>query len=168
MKSSKAEIIPDFSSHVVDVSEGKMHYYEAGNGQTIVFLHGIPGSANSWLKVATLLLNDYHVIVPDLMGFGKSSKPLTDYYMKAQATCLFELLKAKNINEIYLTGHDFGGPVSVTFSKLFPQISIKKMALMATNLFTDTPIPGPMKLAKVPWLGQVFFKLMAGSSFGFK
>lgn len=168
MNTLQEQMTTSFTSSSVPVSQGTMHYYEAGIGEIIVLLHGIPGSANTWLKVAKELSKDFHVIVPDLMGFGRSSKPLNDYYMNAQATCVYELLKRKNISEIYLVGHDFGGPVAVTFSKLFPAIKIKKMALMATNLFTDTPIPGPMKLAKVPLIGQLFFKMMAGSTFGFK
>lgn len=168
MNTSKSQTTSTFASLFVEVSQGKMHYYEAGVGETIVFLHGIPGSSYSWLKVAENLSKEYHVIVPDLMGFNLSSKPVNGYYINAQATCLYELLQKININEVYIAAHDFGGPVAVMFSKLYPAVVIKKMALMATNLFTDTPVPGPMKLARVPLLGQLFFKMMAGSTFGFK
>ncbi|MBL7849812.1 MAG: alpha/beta hydrolase [Cyclobacteriaceae bacterium] len=168
MTNTQAQFKSELSSQFCDVSQGRMHYHEAGNGETIVFLHGIPGSSNSWIKVAEELSRDFHVIVPDLMGFGRSSKPQSDYYMTGQSKCLYELLVKKDVQDIYLVGHDFGGPVSVTFSKQHPDIRVKKMALMATNLFIDTPIPGPMKIAKVPLLGQLFFKMMAGTTFGFK
>lgn len=168
MTNIQAQTKSKLSSKSCDVSQGKMHYYEGGSGETIVFLHGIPGSSGSWIKIAEVLANDFHVIVPDLIGFGSSSKPKSDYYMSAQSNSLYELLVKKDIHDIYLVGHDFGGPVSVTFSKQHPDIRIKKMALMATNLFIDTPIPGPMKIAKVPLLGQLFFKMMAGTTFGFK
>jgi pimeloyl-ACP methyl ester carboxylesterase len=102
------------------------------------------------------------------MGFGGSSSPVSDYYMETQARCLAELLMSLGVREIHLIAHDFGGPVSVLFSRLFPHLRIVKLVLMATNTFVDTPIPGPLRAARIPLVGRLIIKILAGTEFGFR
>ncbi|MBZ0277534.1 MAG: alpha/beta fold hydrolase, partial [Anaerolineae bacterium] len=45
-------------------------YLTAGKGTPLLLLHGIPGSSNAWERVGIQLSDHYHVIIPDLMGFG--------------------------------------------------------------------------------------------------
>ena len=56
---------------------GRMAYYERGNGQPLLFLHGIGGGASSWTwnKVATAFKEQYRVIIPDFVGWGRSEHP---------------------------------------------------------------------------------------------
>ena len=54
----------------------RMHYIEEGEGPTVVLLHGEPSWSFLYRKMIPLLVNGgYRVVVPDLIGFGRSDKP---------------------------------------------------------------------------------------------
>ena len=145
---------------------GSLSYLEGGTGQPILFLHGIPGSAWAWAAVGEQLTTHYRVIIPDLAGFGHSDPPVGDFYLDAQAAAIRQLLGELGIDSLCLAGHDFGGPVAITLLRLFPDLHVSKLVLSATNLFTDTYVPPPLRLARVPLLNRLFFKAMAGNRLG--
>lgn|GEM_PF-1747257 len=143
-----------------------MSFLKGGEGEPFLLLHGIPGSAFTWESAGMLLAYHYQVIIPDLLGFGESDMPENDYYIEAQASGIKHLLDKLGINKLYLGSHDFGGAVSLTLMRLFPNLTIKGLALSATNVFTDTHIPLPLRIASVPFLNTIFFKAMAGNKTG--
>lgn len=145
---------------------GKTSFLEGGAGEPFLLLHGIPGSAYTWEAVGARLATHYRVIAPDLLGFGQSEIPEGDYYMEAQANSLRQLLSHLDVTRLYLAGHDFGGPVSLTLMRLFPDLEVTSLVLSDTNLFIDTYIPPPLRVASVPVLNTVTFKMMAGNRFG--
>ncbi|HUG34783.1 MAG TPA: alpha/beta hydrolase [Anaerolineales bacterium] len=151
---------------------GRTSYLEGGTGAPILFLHGFPGSAYSWETAAHTLLEKnpgrYRLIIPDLLGFGESDSTGDDWYMEGQARAIADLLKRLDIPDLYLAAHDFGGPIALTLLRLHPELTIRKLMLSATNLFTDTPIPLPLRSAGIPVLGDLVYKAMAGSPFGFR
>lgn len=130
-------------------------------GPPVLLLHGIPGWRGTWAKVAAGLAAGRRVIVPDLLGFGQSDEPRGDYHAKGQAAMLLKLLDALTIEQAHVVGFDFGGPIAVTMYHLAPY-RLLSLALINTNLFTNTLIPGPLKLAKVPILGDLLFRLLFG------
>jgi len=147
-------------------TERGVSFLEAGQGTPVVLLHGIPGSALAWAAVGARLAGDCRVVIPDLAGFGQSAAPAGDYYMEAQARAVRELLARLDIGELVLGGHDFGGPVALTLLRLHPELRVRGLILSATNLFTDTPVPPPLRLARVPGIGPAMFRLMAGTRVG--
>lgn len=128
------------------------------SGSPVLLLHGIPGWRGTWAKVAPLLAPNHRVIVPDLLGFGQSDEPTAEFHAQGQAAMLLKLLAALAIDQIHLVGFDFGGPVAVTLYHLAPQRALS-LSLINTNTFTNTPIPGPLKLAHIPIVGDLFFRL---------
>lgn len=143
-------------------------YLTGGEGPPVVFLHGIPGSALTWEAVATRMQEQYRVIVPDLRGFGQSEPPVGDSYMEGQARAIKELLDLLGVKECALVTHDFGGPVGLTMMRLFPEFTVRELVLSDTNVFTDTYVPPPLRIAKIPLVNTVFFQLMVGNRFGFR
>jgi pimeloyl-ACP methyl ester carboxylesterase len=129
---------------------------QGDGGQPLLLLHGIPGSKASWDKVTALLPNDLDVIVPDLLGFGRSERPTTldDLHVVAQAAALDELLSELGIERATVVGHDFGGPVAVTLSARRPAV-IAALGLAATNVLSDTPIPFPLSTVTWPLVGRL-------------
>ena len=62
------------------IDGNKVRYLEAGNSNTaLVLVHGLGASAERWEFVIPIFENYYRVIVPDLLGFGYSDKPLIEY-----------------------------------------------------------------------------------------
>ena len=59
----------------VNIPDFKIVYLEGGTGDTIIMLHGFGGSKDNWLRFAKNFTPNYRVIIPDLPGFGESSKP---------------------------------------------------------------------------------------------
>jgi pimeloyl-ACP methyl ester carboxylesterase len=64
-----------FIERTVDSAAGRQTWFEAGTGDTLVLLHGAGDHAGSWAKVAPVLRERFHLVVPDMAGRG-SSEPL--------------------------------------------------------------------------------------------
>jgi pimeloyl-ACP methyl ester carboxylesterase len=95
----------------------------------------------------------------DLLGFGQSSRPIniSDLWLESQAEAIRYGLEQVGIEIFHLVGHDYGGPISVTLYKMIPQ-KIRSLTLLATNTFTDTPIPPPLAMIKLPIIGPLWAK----------
>lgn len=137
--------------------ESGIAYQRRGaGGVPVLLLHGIPGSATSWDATASHLPDDLDVIVPDLLGFGSSARPATldALHVTAQAAAIDLLLAELGIESATVVGHDFGGPVAVALSARRPS-AVAGLGLLATNVFTDTPIPFPLSTVNWPIVGRV-------------
>lgn len=143
-------------------------YFTGGQGTAVLMLHGIPGSAYSWHTVGQRLSEQYRVIIPDLVGFGESEKPAHEFYMEEHAHALADFLEAEHVTECVICVHDFGGPVALTLMRLYPQLRVSALVISNTNLFTDTFVPLPLKIAKVPGLGWHFYHLAFGTRVGIR
>jgi pimeloyl-ACP methyl ester carboxylesterase len=143
---------------------GPLSYLRGGSGPPLLLLHGIPGSSSSWQAVGTELSDRFDVVIPDLLGFGRSEPPEEDYYMEAQADALHTLLRALEIDRFYLGGHDFGGPVGLTLmDRAGEGLQVEGLALASTNVLTDPFVPLPLRAAGVPVLGPLVFWALAGT-----
>ena len=137
-------------------SRSGLAYRRSGSGPPVVLLHGIPGSAESWREVADGLIGGYDVIVPDLLGFGASDQPedLRGLHAVAQACALDDLIDELGVGPVTVVGHDFGGPVALSLAARRPG-AVTALGLLATNTFTDTPIPFPLSAATWPVVGPL-------------
>ena len=126
-------------------------YRRVGKGHALLLLHGIPGSGATWLQSAQILSSDLDVIIPDLIGFGRSQRNLepSTFQAGAQAKALLDLLDELEIKSVAVAGYDFGGPVALLLHRLQSPL-ISHLALFATNAFMDTPIPFPLSMINWP------------------
>ncbi len=136
-------------------------YDTYGEGPTVVMLHGIPGSRRTFAAVAERLGGTCRVVVPDLLGFGDSPDALARYHATEHAAAIVRFLEKLGIDRLHLVGFDFGGPTAIRVAGTLGK-RIQSLTVIATNMFPDTPIPAPLRLAKVPWLGWLFFRLAFG------
>lgn len=146
-------------THPIDTSVHMTLDRYSGEGPPILLLHGIPGTRRTWGAVADRLCPTHAVIVPDLLGFGGSSEPPDDRHAPGQAVAMLELLNRLGIADIHLVGFDFGGPVALTMYRAQPA-RFGSLTLVATNAFTDTPVPLGLKVARVPVAGEAVFSFM--------
>jgi len=58
----------------IQVDDHKIVYLEGGKGQTIVLLHGFGANKDNWTRFAKYLTGNYHLVIPDIPGFGESSQ----------------------------------------------------------------------------------------------
>ncbi|MER1973104.1 MAG: alpha/beta hydrolase, partial [Psychrobacter alimentarius] len=107
-------------------------YLEGGNinGEPLLLIHGFGANKDNFTRIAKEL-SDYHLILPDLLGFGESSKPpQADYRADAQAQRLHELLQAKGMaSNIHVGGNSMGGAISVAYAAMYPD-SVKSLWLL--------------------------------------
>ncbi len=97
------------------------------NGKTIMLLHGKNFCGAYWAQTATDLSNKgYRVIIPDQIGFGKSSKPEHFQFTFQQlALNTKTLLDTLGISKLAVLGHSMGGMLAVRFALMYPRITEK-------------------------------------------
>ena len=134
----------------------------AGEGPLIVLVHGLFGTHATWERVAPILVNSgFKVVIPDLLGFGNSSRTgaIGDLWVDSQARAILQLSLRFGARSAALVGHDYGGPICVAVHKLqrtFPGAIV----LSNCNLATDTPIPFPINIWRWSVVGSIFQNLV--------
>ncbi len=109
--------IPGMTHHTTRVNKIKIHFVEAGEGPAVCLLHGFPETWFAWRKQIPVLAQYYHLIAPDLRGYGDSEKPQSGYDKRTMATDIYELMRHLGIDKIALIGHDRGARVGTRFAK---------------------------------------------------
>ncbi|RYY67850.1 MAG: alpha/beta hydrolase, partial [Chitinophagaceae bacterium] len=102
----------------------------APNGKTVLLMHGKNFNGAYWkTTIAALTKEGYRVLVPDQVGFGKSSKPLHYQYSFQQlAQHTKTLLDSLQLSKIYLLGHSMGGMLATRFTLMYPAM-VEKLVL---------------------------------------
>ena len=101
----------------------------APNGKTVMLFHGKNFGGYYWANVIkALTAKGYRVIVPDQIGFGKSSKPFIHYSFYQLASFNKQLLDSLGIQQVTLLGHSMGGMLATRFSLMYPQ-TVQKLLL---------------------------------------
>src|SRR6266403_1324118 len=88
-----------------------------GKGPVVVLIHGYAETSDSWAPLAADLMKDHTVVVPDLRGIGKSSKPELGY------------------DETSVVAHDIGNTVAYAYAAMYPD-KVERLVVL------DAPIPG--------------------------
>ena len=107
---------PGFTAQAVKTSGAEIHVVEGGSGPPVLLLHGAPQTHISWRLVAPELAKTHTVLVPDLRGYGDSSKPSdgenhANYSKRAMALDQVELMRHFGFEKFAVIGHDRGGRV---------------------------------------------------------
>lgn len=103
---------------------------ETNPKETLILLHGIGASAERWYKVIPILSRYYRIIVPDIIGFGYSEKPILEYTIDYFVKFLHEFISFLKIDKASLMGSSFGGLVITEFALQFPSL-INKIVLVS-------------------------------------
>ena len=86
----------------------KWHWVEAGDGEPVVLLHGIPESWQCWKHQIPALATQFRVLAFDLKGYGQSDKKESDYTGTNVARELIAVLDSLGVDRFRLAGHDWG------------------------------------------------------------
>ena len=114
----------DLEQKEITLPSGLTYVYlesENTDADTLVLLHGFGADKDNFTESAPYL-KDFHLIVPDHIGFGESSKPNpADYTPTAQAKRLHELFSELNLDrKIHMGGSSMGGHIAMTYAALYP------------------------------------------------
>lgn len=116
--------------HALRAGDTTWSYYEGGSGPTLVLLHGFAADKTIWLPLAGQLTAHFHVVIPDLPGWGESSRdPGASYGVQAQAQRLQAFLAALNLQRVVLVGHSMGGAIAGVYAAEHPE-GVAALALL--------------------------------------
>ena len=104
-------------------------YLSAGKGDPLVMLHGAGGGAVLWGPIINLLSKHFHIIAPDVVGYGESDKPEALYDKKFFSTWLRNFCDSLNIEKMNLLGNSQGGAIAIQFALDNPG-KVKKLILV--------------------------------------
>jgi pimeloyl-ACP methyl ester carboxylesterase len=108
----------------------KLHITDAGDGPSIVLLHGWPLSDEMYeYQYNDLINNNFRVIGITLRGFGKSDKPYGAYNYDVHAADIKKVLNDLDIKDAVLVGFSMGGAIAIRFVSLYNSAHISKLVL---------------------------------------
>lgn len=130
--------------HFADIGQGQqIHYHAAGpaDGEVVIFLHGAGGGASGYSNFKgnypEFARAGYRCIVPDMLGFGLSSKPdIPMYDLDFFVAGVKGLVDALGLKDITLLGNSLGGAVALGYALACPD-EVKRLILMAPGGVED-------------------------------
>lgn len=105
-----------------------LHYFELGRGQNILFFHGGRLQALTHQNILSKLSKKYHVIAPDIPGYGESSTPKELWSFKDYAQFFDKFLERINVKEVIIIGYSLGGGVAYNLANISSRV--KKLILI--------------------------------------
>ena len=181
-----------FEAHTFQVNGAEIFVRHGGDRSkpALLLLHGFPQSHVMWHRAAQALFKDYFLVMPDLRGYGDSSKPVaqTDHVQaskRVMAQDMVQVMDALGIDKFFLCGHDRGGRVAHRLALDYPE-KVQKLCVIdiaptldmynATNMaFASAyyhwfhliqPAPLPETMISAAWKPYLHAKLGGWGSAG--
>ena len=131
-------LIKETMNYYIHYNGGKIYYTDAGEGDTLVLIHGYLETSDVWKDFSKKLTSKFRVISIDLPGHGLSKVYGECHTMEFMAGAVKVLLDNLHIGKIFLIGHSMGGYVTLAFLELFPE-ALKGYCLFHSHPFADSP-----------------------------
>jgi pimeloyl-ACP methyl ester carboxylesterase len=136
---AREAMVAHLDKHSVQAGDTRWVYYEGGDGPTIVLLHGFAANKEVWLPIAKLLTPHFHLIIPDLPGWGESSRVADlSYNIDAQAARVDAFVQTLRLPRFVLVGHSMGGAVAAAYASEHPE-HVAELALIDAFGLKATP-----------------------------
>ncbi|HIG40870.1 MAG: haloalkane dehalogenase [bacterium] len=144
-----------FRPNYMQIGDYRVHYLDEGpkDAAPVLLIHGEPTWSYLFRKMIPVLVDAGHrVIAPDLVGFGKSDKPVSEgaYSYQMQVNVMLELTQRLNLNETTFFGQDWGGLVGLRVVAADPD-------RFASVVVSNTGMPSAAGWQG--WIGYSLFKL---------
>lgn len=138
-----------FQPHYYSVNGHNLHYIDEGHGEVILFVHGTPSWSFDFRNIIQSLRNHYRCIAIDHIGFGLSDKPYHyDYTSQNHSRTLEQFIHEKNLTDITLIVHDFGGPIGLSCA-LRQSDRIKNIVVLNSWLWSSKNEPDFIKFSAI-------------------
>jgi pimeloyl-ACP methyl ester carboxylesterase len=135
------------NSKFIQYKNKSIHYRVFGKGEPVVLVHGFGEDGNIWNELIKDLQNNFHLIVPDIPGSGKSEMLDGDISIEDYADVIKEIL-ANELSEVSPTGgdlegavvvmigHSMGGYITLAFAEKYPEL-LNGFGLFHSSAFAD-------------------------------
>ncbi|MDI3287552.1 alpha/beta hydrolase [Polyangium sp. 15x6] len=141
----------------------RMRVLEAGSGPALLLVHGFLVSHRSFDDIIDALAPRFHVIAPDLPGFGESEKPSPTRYpygIEAFAESMADLIAAFGVGRASVIGHGMGAAVALTLAAEHPELVTR--LVVEDALCYPFPLSLRGRLPLLPVIGGAIFKQLYG------
>lgn len=138
----------------------ELNIAEAGEGPLVLLLHGFPESWYSWRhQFAPIAGAGYHVVAPDMRGYGKSDKPheITAYNQAEVVKDAIGLIGSLGYDEAIVIGHDWGAPTAWACALNHPD-KVRAVGCLSVPFMPRSPVQ-PMPAMREMFKGQFFYQL---------
>jgi len=129
----------------IDARGTQTSYLEAGDGEPVIMLHGSgPGvsALANWQHTIPTLAQRFHVLAPDIIGFGTTDRPEDVVYsLRTWTDHIWAFMDARGIEKTRVVGNSLGGRIALQMATDRPD-RITKMVLMGTPGVGMTPTEG--------------------------
>jgi haloacetate dehalogenase len=135
------DFFPGFKRYNQATSGAVINFVTGGKGPGLLLLHGYPQTHIMWRKIAPHLSDKFTLVIPDLRGYGDSSKPADGdnhfaYSKRAMAQDLVELMLSRGFTTFAVAGHDRGGRVAHRMALDHPDAVTKAVFLDIVPTYT--------------------------------
>jgi len=139
-----------FMSFTLEGQDVRMAYMDVppagpGNGKSVILLHGMNFFGEAWTDTIEILRKEgYRVVVPDQIGYGRSSKPILHYSISTHASNTKRLLDHLKIATTDIVTHSMGGMVASRFASSYPD-AVGNLAMINQIGLTDARSARPWR-----------------------
>jgi len=144
----------------------KLYYTDEGKGPPLLLIHGFGASTFTWRHIAPELALTHRVIAVDLKGFGQSDKPFDGRYsVFDQAALIAQLIEDKDLRNLTIIGHSFGGGVALRLALEADQRfagRISKLVLLDTIAYPQN-IPMFFRILDMPLVSHLGVRMVPPS-----
>lgn len=132
---------------IVRTATDDIHALNGGEGEPIVFLHGVYARKEHWSPLASELAADYSVFLIDLPGFGENSRLSgPDYRLSLQAKKLEGVIDTLGFDRFHIAANSMGATIGLQYYSENPE-RVASIAFIGSPLGFDTPVPSDMDIA---------------------
>ncbi len=138
-------------SRHVQAGSYRLHYLEAGSGPPVLLIHGLASNATrDWGRLVGPLGRRFHVLAPDLPGFGDSERPpAADYSIPMQVEAVRSFMAAVGVGRARVAGLSMGGWIACRLAGSHPEMVERLVAVDAAGMRPTGPnIPAEVLLPR--------------------
>ncbi len=132
--SDEVELVNNnYLARYANVKGSRMYYIEAGQGEPVLFIHGIPTSSYLWRNIIPGLSDKAHCIAVDLIGMGDSDKPDIDYTVFDHIAYIEGFIQQLKLKQITLVLHGWGSVIGFEYARRHSD-NVKAIAFYESHL----------------------------------
>jgi len=141
------------TDRMIEVGTVNTRYWMEGEGSPVILIHGLSNSIEDWLLNFKVIAGQHRVYALDLIGHGKTDKPLSaSYQLPDLARFIKDFMDALNIKSAHLVGHSLGGAIALSVALNYLSYVNKLVLVDSAGLAQECSIV--LRLVSVPGLGE--------------
>lgn len=117
----------------IQVDDHRIAYLDGGAGEPMLLLHGYAAEKDHWIRYARHFTGSYRVVIPDVPGFGESTRNWKARYdIMTQVARLKRFADLLGLRRIHIAGNSMGGALAAQFAATYPEL-VRSVVLMDSH-----------------------------------